>query len=420
LPFTSPTRSDGRGGFEFLLPIPTHTPSSEDLRPAKRPFWEVDVEVDPPRMPPGRNLHGQAVLADKNALPATVLRSGRDGITFNPTNMMYVSGGATLQQSVTKPRLHSLGLRGWIEALAAQAQPSIDVRLSQAGRRATILARLWGSRSAVARDLLELNYFLHEFKAHGSSDDKAYSEGDGVRLTPTEGYLTFASAVRTLPGMDPDEIRDRLDHLLHINVLHRGLIVPCSECERRAFYRIELLSERNICPRCGTAAFTTAAWHSGNREPKWFYDLHGAVRELLDQHGDVPFLAGMKLAASARSFEDVAELDFYRPDQDNPDEIDIAAVVDGQLVIGEAKCVAELGNRKQTLRSIRKIIGVGDLLGADQILLATTAPGPWKERDTDELLEATTKFRWRFDKIPRIRVLTDLRGDPKSDLPTRP
>ena len=157
-----------------------------------------------------------------------------------------------------------------------------------------------------------------------------------MRLTPTDGYLTLAAAVRTLPGMETGEIRDRLNHLLHINVLQRGLVVPCSECERRAFYRVELLAENNACPRCRAPAYTTAAWRAEQGEPQWFYDLHGAVRELLEQNGDVPFLAGRALAADARSFEDVAELDFRRPD-----EIDIAALMDGRPIIGEATSCCE-------------------------------------------------------------------------------
>lgn len=122
--------------------------------------------------------------------------------------------------------------------------------------------------------------------------------------------------------------------------------MPCSECERRTFYRIELLGESNTCPRCGAPAYATAARRSQQGEPEWFYDLHGAVRELHEQNGDVPFLAGMTLAATARSFEDIPELDFRRPDQD-PDEIDIVALADGQLTIGEAKCVASHQARSQ-------------------------------------------------------------------------
>jgi hypothetical protein len=51
--------------------------------------------------------------------------------------------------------------------------------------------------------------------------------------------------------------------------------------------------------------------------------------ELLDQNGDVPRLAGQALAATARSFVDIAELDFCRPSQKQA-EIDIIALADGR------------------------------------------------------------------------------------------
>ena len=416
LSFPSPTETDGHGGFEFQLPVPVFTPRSEELRAAQRPFWEVDVEVYPQRMPAGRNLRGRAMLADNESYPSTVVRSGQDGISFNPMNMLFVPGGATLEQSIARPRLRVPGLRGWIESLAAQDQPGMTVQLSQAGRRAMILARLWGSRSAVARDLLALNDFLREFKPSGTCDTDAYPEGDGLRLTPAEGYLTYAAAGRTLARMKPGEIRERLNHLLQVNVLQRGLIVPCSDCERRAFYRIDLVSETNTCPRCGAPAHVTAARRSEQGEPEWFYDLHGAVRELLEQNGDVPFLAGMELAASARSFEDIAELDFRWPGDDKPDEIDIAALVDGQVAIGEAKRVATLGTKRESNRAIQKLIRVSDLVGAGEILLATTAPGPWDKKDTGQMLKAAAGHKWRFGTVPRIRVMTNLRENPQSNL----
>jgi hypothetical protein len=415
LSFTSPTQADGRGGFDFVLPVPAHTPRSEELHVAQRPFWKVDVEVYPQRMPAGRNLRGRTLLADEQPYPSTVVRSGRDGISFNPMNMFYVPGGATLEQSIARPRLRVPGLRGWIEALASQDHPDLTVQLSQAGRRAMILARLWGSRSAVAQDLFELNRFLREFKPSGIRDSEAYPEADGVRLAPGEGYLTFDAAIRTLVGIKSEEIRERLNHLVRINVLHRGLIVPCSECERRAFYRIDLVSEANTCTRCGAPAYATAAWRSAQDEPQWFYNLHGAVRELLEQNGDVPFLVGRQLA-TAHGFEDIAELDFHWPDKDEPDEIDIAALADGRVIIGEAKCIATLGIRKESNRTIQKLIRVSDLVGADEILLATTALGPWDTRDISQLLRAVTGKKWRFGTAPKIRVITDLRDTPQDNL----
>ena len=415
LPFTSATRADGRSGFEFVLPVPVYTPRSDQLRGPQRPFWEVDVQVIDADMPTGRNLAPKAILADADPYPSTMVRSGRDGISFHPMNMFFVPGGATLEQSIAKPRLRVLGLHSWIEALTAQDQPDTPVRLSQAGRRAMILTRLWGSRSAVARDLLDLNDFLRAFTPSGSSDAEAYPECDGVRLTPTEGYLTLAAARRTLPGMEADGIRERLNHLLHIKVLQRGLIVPCSECERRAFYRISLLGESNTCLRCGASAHVTAAWRSKHNEPEWFYDLHGAVRELLEQNGDIPFLAGSTLAKGVRSFEDIAELDFHRPDGD-PVEIDIAALADGRLIIGEAKIKPHLGTRNEATKSIAKLLRVSDLVGAEEIALATTALGPWRKRDIDYLLKEIARRKWRFGKVPRVRVLTSLRDNPQNEL----
>jgi hypothetical protein len=215
--------------------------------------------------------------------------------------------------------------------------------------------------------------------------------------------------------MDEAQVRERVNHLVRIGALHRGLVVPCSECERRAFYRIEPLGETNTCPRCGAHAYTSAAWRSDLHEPQWFYDLHGAVRELLDQNGDVPLLAGRTLAATARSFDDIAELDFGRPGQ-KPTEIDIIALADGRLIIGEAKCVPTLGSAKEAGQAIAKLVDVSDLLGADEILLATTAPGPWLERDTRLLLNGVAQRTWRFGKVPLVRVLTNLRDDPRDEL----
>ena len=89
--------------------------------------------------------------------------------------------------------------------------------------------------------------------------------------------------------------------------------------------------------------------------------------------------------------------------------------MDGRLVIGEAKCVATLGTSGNPT-TIQKLIRVSDLLGADEILLATTAPGPWNKMETDQLLKAAARHKWRFGTVPRIRVMTNLRENPQSNL----
>jgi hypothetical protein len=192
--------------------------------------------------------------------------------------------------------------------------------------------------------------------------------------------------------------------------------VPCSECERRAFYRIGLLGEKTSAR---DAARTPTPVLPG--DPTWT-SRDGSMTctarsgELLDQNGDVPRLAGQALAATARSFEDIAELDFCRPSQKQA-EIDIIALADGRLIIGEAKCVPAFGSNKEASQATAKLTGISGLLGTDEILLATTAPGPWHERDTGLLPDEAARHSWRFGKAPPVRVLTNLRDDPRDELP---
>jgi hypothetical protein len=67
--------------------------------------------------------------------------------------------------------------------------------------------------------------------------------------------------------------------------------------------------------------------------------------------------------------------------------------VDGRVVIGEAKRIASLGMRRETNRAVQKLIRVSDLIGADEIVLATTAPGPWEDLAAGQLLTATAGHR---------------------------
>jgi hypothetical protein len=68
----------------------------------------------------------------------------------------------------------------------------------------------------------------------------------------------------------------------------------------------------------------------------------------------------MALAATARAYEEIPERDFSRPghedngEQAGPDEIDIIALADNRLIIGEAKRVATLGTNRETSKAIAR------------------------------------------------------------------
>jgi hypothetical protein len=300
-------------------------------------------------------------------------------------SMDFVPSGATLRQATASVRLRMPSLRTWVEAMVTRHEPEYESRPSDAGRRAMTCARLWGSRSALAGDLALLNGFFCAFDPPTRQRSVAYPDGDGFIVPGIGGVLTATGAARVLTDFSPGEVRSCMDRLLSLSVLRRGLVLRCGACERWDFYALADAAETNLCRRCGAYAHTTnARADRAAGEPAWFYDLHGAVRELLSQDGDVPLLAARTLAVPARRFADVPELDFLAPGH-LPQEIDLICLVDDRLVVGEAKNKAELGSGRKRAASITKLARVANLLSADEIALCTTAPAPWKQEDIDLL-----------------------------------
>jgi hypothetical protein len=116
------------------------------------------------------------------------------------------------------------------------------------------------------------------------------------------------------------------------------------------------------------------------------------VRELLEQNGDVPFLAGMALAPTAAASKTSRNWTSAHLTK-TPMKSTSPPFADGRLAIGEARCVASLGTSREASQAIGKLLRVSYLLGADEILLAATAPGPRMKRETDQLLKATAGHR---------------------------
>lgn len=123
------------------------------------------------------------------------------------------------------------------------------------------------------------------------------------------------------------------------------------------------------------------------------YDLHSTLREVINQDGDVPFLASQHLASHAqqrRSYDDCAELEIVR-DGEPIAEFDLLAHVDGEVIVVEAKRAGELG-RTATMRkaTARKLALAARLLRADTVCLATSA-AEWNQTDVERVRSALSQ-----------------------------
>jgi len=141
-------------------------------------------------------------------------------------------------------------------------------------------------------------------------------------------------------------------------------------------------------------------WYDKEPEPAWNYALDQVVRALLEKHGDIPLLAATRLASEKRSFLWGPEL-LIEPRDGNTAELDLCVILDGEVVIGEAKSNSRLkAGGKGTSKAAKDLVRVAQLLSADQIVLATATPA-WA-RGVVAAVEQAIATEWRIGPRPRV------------------
>lgn len=125
----------------------------------------------------------------------------------------------------------------------------------------------------------------------------------------------------------------RLDWLIERGIFSTGLLNRCPHCGLKAWYSIEELKADNNCRGCGYA-FTIRA------EQKWWYKLNSLISSDGGIYNQIPLILalGELYERSTSSFYYYPPVDVYGASGKSPlTDLDIFAIVDGELVIGEVK-----------------------------------------------------------------------------------
>jgi hypothetical protein len=149
-------------------------------------------------------------------------------------------------------------------------------------------------------------------------------------------YLNFSALCRFIG--DATKAADLLDHLVGRQVLQRGLILQCERCRLSSWYSLDQLTAEFRCNRCGLRQqFTRVHWKHP-LEPDWYYKLAETVYQCFFHNSHVTIQTLYKLRAeSKQAFHYAPELDLVGFPANSKSEIDLACVLDGQIVIGECK-----------------------------------------------------------------------------------
>lgn len=126
---------------------------------------------------------------------------------------------------------------------------------------------------------------------------------------------------------------ERLDWLIANGILSVGILNRCAHCGLRAWHSIEELKDENNCRGCGYE-FTIRA------EQKWWYKLNSLISSDGGIYNQIPLILalGELYERSRSSFYYYPPVDVFGASGRAPlTDLDILAIVDGDLIIGEVK-----------------------------------------------------------------------------------
>jgi hypothetical protein len=379
-------RHEPFSGAEHATTLQIPQPSVAQGRSPDSYRWQVDVMV-PDHVLPARWCL-DTLISDQQFHWAA--RSSTAGTSVDSHGRVLQFGGSPLSQLLVQVKLRFPPAP---EVFAALLGDAGRLRESDKGRYSRRMIELWGSFGSLAADL-QARPTRHLLGSWAS--DKV--TGDLGRIHQGRKYLRLQDVMR-ITGLHIEQARDLLDSYLTRGIITRGLVLKCALCAGTAFYRLEDLGPGFSCQRCRQAnQITIRAW-SGPREPQWFYALDEVVVQGLRANAQVPMLALAQLKAQSRSFLYMPEAVVIMPGR--PDlEVDLWAIINGQIVIGEAKKSDLLEktdrNEKSRCRALRAL---AEAITADKFVMAT-ASSEWRTRTRNNvsvLIDSTVPVQWIHD-----------------------
>ncbi|MEW2531116.1 hypothetical protein [Streptomyces sp. NPDC047071] len=408
-PRSLPASVEPDGSLQTSLSLAAEVPRGLD--PDKH-RWQITLTAGNHPVPPLAVLGSSTVTATGQNPWETFVRAADGGITYWSHRYDFVPSGASLTGTLASPKLAWPGIKRILH-IAASANDT-TIRSSPAGKRAAIMERLLGSRTALEALAASPGWpLLHHFTQNTTNHDGP--EHSRWKLKSAVVLSWEAIVAHNDDTWNLEARRNQIDQWTSQGVLRRGLILGCGHCPILEFYPLAEISQSYRCRRCGGEnQLTKSHWRPAADEPRWFYDLHPAVLELVVNNGDVPLLATRFLRNQHWARQALVCEEFELLKSGNRFvEMDFALATSEDLWLGEAKSNDSLGNSvRERQREAGKLMEGCALVGAAGLILAT-AKSQWSQ-GTVETLSSERQGRLRAGKpAPQISLLTDLGTTPK-------
>jgi hypothetical protein len=377
---------------DAVTPFPTPKPKNFSVIKPYGHFWVTSLQIEDYCPPPLPSLGSEIV--NINGL-GTESRVAADGISYHCPNVAYFGGG--IDAVLVRPKIH---MPDEMEMLGAYfAEIGVTIRYSDKGNYFLDTVDRFGSLEAAGefvktrRTRRILDNFIS--KATGMNGNIIYLEND------QRAYLSF-EAIRSSVG-GKEETAALIDNLVKKQIIERGYIFQCQRCRLASWYGIDALTTEFICGRCSfKQQFGVSHWKQPV-EPRWYYKLAETVYQFYFHNSHLTLQVLYKLKGESKvAFHYVPEIDLLDfPDEGKKRELDIACILDGQIVIGEGKT----GKSKGEILRVKDVEKFEDIAKKharrpDQTIFATSLPSVSRE------------FKSRVAQMRGARVLlfSDLYG----------
>jgi hypothetical protein len=353
--------------------------------------WQVEAVIDDTPLP---TRHVIARLLTRDHVFGENVRSSRDGTTYVSHSRGFVPAGMRLDQRLARPRLRLPPPAEVFTALLAAA--GMRSEISPAGAFTSGAMELLGGFAPLVRAFTEptsrtlLEAYRTPAKRRTSADEDA---GRGVYLALFQRRFLSMADFADASSAPAADVRTLLDSYTERGILHRGIVLKCRRCRFDGWYRAGEFTQTFTCTRCRASwALSLQAWREPLEEPTWRYELDEIVYQAVVENARAPVLALQALRAGARPFGGFVfgpELEVYQGDE-HVAEVDIWAVVEGRICIGEAKTIDRLADTAEREQIVaQRLARIADAVTADELVAATTQSA-WRP-ETRAVLEAAIK-----------------------------
>ncbi len=291
--------------------------------------WITSIEIDGYR-PPVLPFLSKDIIESLPTVHET--RVAVDGLVYFCPNIAYFGGD--IDTNTVRPTLRLVAAT---EIFAKYfGHSGYEIELSDKGSYLKDTIERFGSLQSVAsffrvkrnRDIFD-QYLYTKDKA---DDEVVYLD------TEKRTYLSFSAFSKMLD--EPAKATTLIDELIAKDILRRGLIFQCSRCRLAAWYDVGEVSREFKCKRCDLVQlFSQRNWKLPPEEPRWYYSLVETVYLCYESSSYLTALTLDKLRQQSKeAFHYACETDVKNfPEQGKKIEIDILAISDGKLILGECK-----------------------------------------------------------------------------------